>query len=1463
MSDELSGADRGSNPPSFDFDDDAIASLLDTFVATRTGESPQASSHPPDPNDVGAQAAHRTVFHHVARHETLPLVGDAPEVKRRRIELLRALSERAVGSARSRLLTAQAELHEHLGELARAEDCYAAAAQSDARDVFVLRALRRHALRRADWAAAARALEKEAALELTVAERVAALTLLAQIELCKLGDAAAAEQAAVRAATLGETSFVAWIIAASARLARGQLTHAAQAVVHAAEAWPDPGAQAVLLMHAAELEERAGLSHDARLRFQRVMALRPDSTAARLGFARTSFALGELQAGARMLRNIAAEAPSSAGAVFRRTAAVYTSLDERTDEAETLLQESDDRASRWTRAELAALRGDLRTARKALDPADRGAADGADSVERVRLARFSAELGEQSSTTEPVPPELATFVQSLKGFVVSDAEMTVTDTAALFGLDGVAGRMARADEAALHSDRQAFLAALERELGEAQDLSPEGRSTAIAEASTFALDAFPTGAELGANEAVNDASSEDAQERTFQGLRAALEDTGAPVEDARAALDWDRPDPLLIEHLVHSMGPESEMAGNIMSAAARELGDESYRLRAAVSYAAARLPDRAARMLRGANPSDDPDLRVRRQDAELWAGEFARLADAAMQRARNATDAAEEHRAMAAMAEVDRLARREMQSARLALQSIAEARPDHVPTLRALEWDALRAQDPDRIRSSAERLLRVLPQCASERTARRRLIVELLQSEPGLLQKEMDRVLLEIDEPVDADSGLARRMLGAAYANRNAEVAVESLVALQASLGPDLQRAALALDASELLRREMEPGRALEALNTAADHPLALETEALLLKDAKRWSDAAATFQEAAERAKDRSRAASLLREAACIFEEALGDEERATAAFEAAANADITCRDVYRRLATLYREAGRTKDLGALIDARVDAGADTPTLVTILVDKAAHRRLQGDVDGVIDALEDCLDLDPFHFAALRELVDAHRARQNWQGAAEALVRIARLKRSTDEQIWAFLQLGEIYHEHLGDLNRAEASLGRALELAPAHVEAMDRMASVLAEAQRPREAIRFLQALVRRAAGYEQRRDHRIRLAAAVEQAGEARQAEALLEQLRVEHPIDPDVIFAMADHYARQGADPAESMHLNRATNDLREAIERSAQDEASWVTLVRVLGRRLGPGAASCAASAAIAVGHSPLLFEGEATADHRALGHPKLPLSPVVDARLAPTELPQAVRRLFALCEHAFDKLLPFDAGAWRLRRPSAEHRLLVEEAGVVAQALGLSEPKLRVTYVAPRACMPIDGDPPTLVVGGHLQDLMTADERMFLFARALKVAGTHLAPALRARPEELDTALLALLQGHDPSRNQQSVALDQLRKKLVKAVPRRWRDEVESLVLELRGHPTFSTRLVPFAVSSLGDRIALTLTGNVPAAVDSLLKIAGQDVPHGSSSRLGAIRETPEAWGLLRFTISDAHFEARAQAGVDR
>ena len=117
-------AEHESIPASFDFDEESISSLLDTFVATQTASRRPTSSGPPDPADAGAHAAQRTVFQHGPRAEGLPLVGDDPDARRRRIELLHALAERSTGSARARLLTSAAEQLDQLGEADAAADAF-------------------------------------------------------------------------------------------------------------------------------------------------------------------------------------------------------------------------------------------------------------------------------------------------------------------------------------------------------------------------------------------------------------------------------------------------------------------------------------------------------------------------------------------------------------------------------------------------------------------------------------------------------------------------------------------------------------------------------------------------------------------------------------------------------------------------------------------------------------------------------------------------------------------------------------------------------------------------------------------------------------------------------------------------------------------------------------------------------------------------------------------------------------------------------------------------------------------------------------------------------------------------------------------------------------------------------------------------------------------------------------------
>ncbi|MEM7434155.1 MAG: tetratricopeptide repeat protein [Myxococcota bacterium] len=1550
-------------PPSgavFDFDEGSISTLLDHFVEAHTGPQRKESSRPPDAEDAGAQAAHRTIFEHAPRQERMPLVGDTPEALRRRISLIEALAASASGSAEARLWTSAGELHERLGDLDSAGEAYRRALSSDARDVVALRALRRQARVRRDWDGMAGFLAQEAALDLGPGERATALELLAQVHLAGTGDTAAAERAARDAVSLTTGSFCAHLTVASACFARGDLPGAGQAIADAAEGWPDDAARAALLQHAGALAEQGGDIASARSLYQEAAALDPESLPAQLGLIRAAYELRDLQSCVTTLHELAGRvgSPAVSAGLTRMAAVVRASAGDPAADVGT--GTAGDALRRWTDASIAAAEGDLDALVEALRP-EPDDDDAVRALDAVRVERIRAERRERSqlSATDPERIEahgLSNYFRASQRLRGEDdgSELRWVIEALHVAPESVPADMVNADSAALLGDGAALVAALGREVERAADptgptlalakiseeLDPESRAQSLRDDSdplvlrAFTLAAGPADApsiaeawrqegratpgHTGAfastmagrlyqragrlSEAITCFEEATQQQVDYWPALWALEDgpfaDATKLESAVAQANLEAPgasdawlrasflttereerllhleaakataaqDPILAEALVRALGPCGQPTAEALLASTHDL--PSVRVSRAASALLAKGDSAgAARELRALaeREPDDVDVRTLCEDAEIRAGEYARVASSMMRRVRGAKEEAGELAGLGEMVMVDRLVRGDRQSARLSLQSIAERAPQHLPTSRALEWDALYTHDGQRIMSSAKRMLGCLAAESPERAARRRLMVEALHADPDILAHDIDRLLTGTNDDIDADPGLARRVLGMAYERGEDETTLRALASLQAHLPSELERSAVALERAHVLERRGEPERALAVLSDASDHPLGLELEAELLAAAERWDEATAYFERAATHAKDGRRAASLWRAAAILFEEKLDDTDSAVRTYVAATAADITYLDVYRRLVSLYQRLGRSTEAEALTDARIDAGADTPNLVALLLEQASQRRQRGDLDGVVSALHECLELDPHHFVALTELVDTHRQRRDWQGAAEGLIRIARLKRSNDEQVWAFSQLAELYELELEDAPRAEAALRQVLRLAPARVEAHDQLARVLRVQGKAVEAAKVLDGLVQHSPAGPARTDYAIRLAAAVEAAGQPRKAEQYLENLRAEHPTDVDLILALADHFERQGTAAAASMHLNRALVDLRDAIDVDPEDEELWTTIVRILGRRHGPGPASCAASAAVALGYPVALFAGAIDEGGRSLGTPRDPIDLEVDRIATPKELPATALRVFEMCEQGFEKLLPLDAGGWKLRRVPNSMRALHAEASQVANALGLSEPKLRVASGSSTVCMPISSQPLTIAIGEQLAEATSERERSFLFARALKVASLHLAPALRAQPADLDAALLALLGNQEASRAERPPPprVDDVRRTLVRSVPRRSRNELEGLVLELRGDHSFSSLAVPMAIAALGNQVALTLTGDLPSAVTALLRASGEPVPDVPHAKLAVIRDTPEVWNLVRFALSDAHFEARAQAGVDR
>jgi hypothetical protein len=117
---------------------------------------------------------------------------------------------------------------------------------------------------------------------------------------------------------------------------------------------------------------------------------------------------------------------------------------------------------------------------------------------------------------------------------------------------------------------------------------------------------------------------------------------------------------------------------------------------------------------------------------------------------------------------------------------------------------------------------------------------------------------------------------------------------------------------------------------------------------------------------------------------------------------------------------------------------------------------------------------------------------------------------------------------------------------------------------------------------------------------------------------------------------------------------------------------------------------------------------------------------------------------------------------------------------------------------------------------------------------------------------------------QGAQLEDLSRKLKKSVPRRARDELGPLLLEMRGASAAERAQLQAGADQFANRFALVALGSFPAALSAVLKTLTGQVPGADQgpARLELMRQVTDAWDLLTFALSDAHLLARQHAGME-
>jgi tetratricopeptide (TPR) repeat protein len=883
-------------------------------------------------------------------------------------------------------------------------------------------------------------------------------------------------------------------------------------------------------------------------------------------------------------------------------------------------------------------------------------------------------------------------------------------------------------------------------------------------------------------------------------------------------------------------------------------------LEAAQEHQRAGDEEGALRSAEAAAATDAPLARIARERAELRAGRVSRLAEELLAAAKGAEDTRTRREAYERLAILDATARQDPASALLWHRSILEETPAFMPSLRYLEHHLVGEGRDDELEPIASAIAVALRGTgAGEATAHAELAARLrMRGAEGSWDSTRDMIELAASEK---DPSLwSLRMLHAHTRAAGDDVAFlnATLLLLERSPRP-AETAALLVSAGEVASRlgRFEEARSLLE-RAAAEDPGDVVAWGLLADVRQRAGDA----RGAAEACESLARS-SLVREhqllawfdAGRIWADDVRDDDRAVIAFEAAATLDVAHEDVFDRLSRIYASRKMQPELASLLERRIGGITDAGERLAMEVRRGRILLDVGDTAGARAAFEAALAERPDDEGALSAFADLCVAQRDWEAAEQALVRLARLLPSPDEQRDVYARLGELYSRHLLNLARAEVALKEVLKRAPGDTVTMEKLVDVHKRQNDPARAIELQQELIASAASPDEKRRRVVDLATIHEQtAHDNRRAEQTLEGARREFPQDVSVLRALAEFYGRHHQAPAVNILLDRAGADARRALAAGRFGPGVFAVLATVFELR-GKKDAARVTQAMLAA------FEGRAAgvggANERAF-------DPRLDDLLAPEVLTASMRALLMKTGDALDVAAPVDLRA--LQAVALPHDApLARMAVAVAHGWGLGRLEVLASPKVGLNCIPAGSSPPTLVVGESL----LANDRLapFLLMRALKLVFARAASLGRTPPAELAVLVSAWLKCFNPSWQPQGISLPALNAaggRVQAALARNLDPDVGVIALEVAGG--LGTQAATLGPSALqwGNRVALLALGDPNAALDAIAAAGGlpAGAPQDPAERAAWIARSPEARDLLAFGVTDAFAEARARLGLD-
>ncbi len=958
-------------------------------------------------------------------------------------------------------------------------------------------------------------------------------------------------------------------------------------------------------------------------------------------------------------------------------------------------------------------------------------------------------------------------------------------------------------------------------------------------------------------------ASDDPLERAFDLTREALLVSDGESDVASSLLEQAlraRSSDFGLRDLYERLAPEppADRASWREEHAAKATGTEAARLYIEAAHEYERNADleAAARCAKAAESSGDTELApVATYRLALAGFGTAEVVDSLLPQARETEDAELRLEIYERLAELDERGRGDTASGLLFRRTILEEKPSHLRTLRRVASALMTGGREDELEPVAMELARNLE--GGEAVAYAAVAARLRLR--GKWEDTAEPVAIAYSQ-TPRPLWAIRQMSAHARAHGDFAVAATCDRELAALTDRPIERATLLLRAGEAHRTAGDPSSARrdmeEALGAFDRHVVARLELAELLVEAGDAEAAAAHFEIAASIMRVPEARAAGDHRAAVLYQDQVGDIARARAALERVLEIDPTFADTFERLRQIYIAAGARSELAELLKRRLEAVEDPGERVEMEVMRGRALAEVGDADAAKRALAAALDANPDHVEALSAFADLCMGDQDFGGAEEALIRLARLTADPEKQIDIYFRLGALYDESLPNDERAEAAYQEILKRRPTDEAAREKLIALYRRTGQSALAVEEQNALVNAAEAPDDKCKRTVELAEILEELGELKKAESTLVVARKSFPKSDLALRALVQFYQRTGQAPAAAVLLDRAVADARRALGTGRFEGFLFETLATAAELRGRLDAAAVARATVQAL-------EGEecdlAGVGLRA-GNAQL------DDLLAPEVMSPAFRELLIRTGPLLDNAFPYDNDSVRATPLPPNLGSLAEEIRAVAGAYGLSQIMVMASNVLGPVCVPVRSSPATILIGSALAQQPPSPERTFLVHRAMKVIQGNTCVLARTAPIDLWPIVAALLKAFSPSFQPQGVDTGRFADafgRISRAMPQGLPQDLGVLASDVIGTIGNRASTLNSAINGWGSRAGLLAVGDPNVALVSIAWAGGNanGPPTAGKDRITWVGRNAEARDLVIFAVSDQYVDSRARTGA--